>query len=199
MAEVPTIQAERAFRREWKPGTPGDPGVIVRERADLSLATLVALDRPPLERAILTRWRCALPRGPKSAHTPELSFLGVGPRTWLAVSATPDMPAELAASAGPHGAVADQSHGYVVIELSGARVMSVLEKGVPIDLHQSVFAVGDAASTLCAQIGVIIWRLDRRPGFGMALFRSYARSFQDWLEDSAAEFGLRVDSGAGRD
>jgi methylglutamate dehydrogenase subunit D len=96
---------------------------------------------------------------------------------------------------GDTAAVTDQSDGYAVLRLSGPFVRAVLEKCVSIDLHERAFASGSVASTRCAHIGVILWRLDDNAGFPvfeMAVFRSFARSLWHFLEESAAEFGLAV-------
>jgi sarcosine oxidase subunit gamma len=89
--------------------------------------------------------------------------------------------------------VADQSDGYVLIRLSGDRVRDALAKLIPIDVHPRAFAVGDAASTVAALIGVTLWRLadeSNAPVFEVVLFRSLARSFWHALAEAGAQYGV---------
>ena len=86
----------------------------------------------------------------------------------------------------------DQSDGYAGLRLEGPAVLEVLAKGVFLDLHLSAFPVGSAAGVTVSHIGVILWRREET-AFEMLCFRSYARSFWHWLEESAAEYGLAVE------
>jgi methylglutamate dehydrogenase subunit D len=81
--------------------------------------------------------------------------------------------------------VTDQSSGYVIFRLSGEGATALLQKGAFIDLDPVAFAVGAAATTVIAHIGVIIWKLDDVPTFDIALFRSFAGSFRDWIAANA--------------
>jgi sarcosine oxidase subunit gamma len=71
-------------------------------------------------------------------------------------------------------------------------VRDALAKGVPVDLHPTVFT-DDVAVTIISHIGAIVWQSapDR---FSIAIFRSYAQSFWHWLAASAAEFGLVMET-----
>lgn len=187
---IALIKPANAFDPAQHAVGPEGAGILVREQANLALASLVALDRPALTQAITNRYGCELPQGPKRIDGTSIAFLGTGPRNWLAISPDAGMPATLAEIAGSSGAVANQSDGYAVLEIGGPKARSLFEKGLAIDLHPAVFATGDAAVTSCAHIGVILWQIDAAPTYGVALFRSYAGSFRHWLEESAAEFGL---------
>src|SRR5262249_16681141 len=69
------------------------------------------------------------------------------------------------------------SHGRTLFALTGSRVREALAKGVPIDLHASVFRPGDAASTLVAHIPVNLWQVAHRPGHEFAIARGLAARF----------------------
>ncbi len=127
------------------------------------------------------------PQGPARAWAGSTSLLGVGPDRWLAVreGLSPPLFAlelELAGLA----AVCDQGDAYAVFAVVGPAAGRVLAKGVPLDLDPSVFSLNSAAATLVAHMGVIVWRAD--DGFRIAVLRSYAKSFQHWLDGAAAEF-----------
>lgn len=114
-----------------------------------------------------------------------------GPGRWLVLTAD-DREAELRRRVGALGSVADQSDGRVVLELRGPALREVLAKGVSIDLHPRVFAVGQAAATLAAHIPALLWRPDP-DSFILAVPRSFAGSLAEWLMDSSLGVGLLVE------
>jgi sarcosine oxidase subunit gamma len=82
--------------------------------------------------------------------------------------------------------VSDQSDGRGVFRVSGRGAREALAKGVPIDLHPRAFTTGDAAVTLAAHIPIHVWQVDALPTYEIAVARSLATSFLDWLGPAAA-------------
>jgi len=115
------------------------------------------------------------------------TVLGIGPGRWLFLDVDqkqlPFLP-ELAS-------VADHSDGYAIFEVWGSKAREALAKGVPVDLHPSIFT-DNVAVTVIAHMGAIVWQ-SAPDHFSIAVFRSYAGSFWYWLSSSAAEFGLAVE------
>jgi sarcosine oxidase subunit gamma len=172
------------------------PGVLVRERAELRIATVIARrGSDALSARVRSVYGIDLPRGPGRVGSDRLAFVGIGPGTWLATREgggrlSDELQRELADTA----AVSDQSDGYAVMRLSGDKVRATFEKGLGVDLHPRAFRPGDAAVTACAHIGVILWQLDDTPTYEVAVFRSLAAALWHWLSESAAEFGVRIDA-----
>jgi methylglutamate dehydrogenase subunit D len=172
-------------------------GLWVCERRP-QFATVMAYKhrRPDVAARLQAKFGLSLPDGPQRIAQGTAAVIGLGPRTWLFQRESgPPLEPELADAFGDAAAVTDQSDGYAVLRLAGPRVRNVLEKGVSLDLHDSVFVPGRAASTGCAHIGIILWRLDDDRGhavFEVAAFRSLARNLWHFIEESAAEFGLAV-------
>jgi methylglutamate dehydrogenase subunit D len=98
---------------------------------------------------------------------------------------------ELKKKLGAAASVIDQSHGRVVIRMSGARVRDVLAKGTPVDVHAGAFPVGKSAMTQMAHVGVHLTRTGQDE-FVLSVFRGFSESFWEWLTTSAAEFGYAV-------
>jgi sarcosine oxidase subunit gamma len=195
----------------------GRPGVVVRERTDYRLATVTA--RRGAREALSLRLREAfglgLPDGPRRIVAPPYAIMGIGPRSWLvSQEGGGDLAAALSASLGATAAVCDQSDGYAVVRIGGPNAAETLAKGLGIDLHPRAFGPDSVAASVCSNIGVTVWHADENsgansdrrtgvhfggicsmPAFELAMFRSYAASFADWLSESAAEFGLEVASG----
>jgi sarcosine oxidase subunit gamma len=172
-----------------------EPGVLVSE-VRAGLATLTA--RKGRGRELLTAagvsFAVELPGPGRCALGGAMSFICCAPDRWLAL-ATPapahGMEARLAPLRGL-AAVADQSHGALVLRAGGRHVRDALAKGVPIDLHASAFGVGDAAATAVAHIGLLLWQWDEAPSYGLLVARSLAPSFWRWLSASAAAYGLAL-------
>jgi methylglutamate dehydrogenase subunit D len=87
--------------------------------------------------------------------------------------------------------VLDQSHGRVIIRISGSKSRNVLAKGTAIDLHADEFPVSKSAVTQMAHVGVHITRTDEN-AFELSVFRGFAESFWEWLTLQAEEFGYQV-------
>lgn len=135
----------------------------------------------------------AAPTRPGIATAPDgASLVGTGAGTWLAYSeaAGPLWAEDLATRLAGIASVSDQSDGYALFRLTGDGARIVLQRGAAIDFHPDAFAVGSAATTVIAHIGVIIWRRADdhagRPVFEVATFRSFTDSFHHWLDQAAA-------------
>jgi len=173
------------------------PGLVIEERTDLALATLIARrnETQNLRRAIATAFDLALPERPHVVTKDGVSFAGIGIGKWIAAAegaAAVGYIARLRAHLTGLASIADQSDGRVVLRLSGERVRQVLATGVALDLHPRKFKTGNIASTIISQMGVQLQQLDDQPTFQLIAFRSFAGSLLSWLTKSAAEFGYEI-------
>ncbi|MDB5480894.1 MAG: hypothetical protein JWO83_1947 [Caulobacteraceae bacterium] len=127
------------------------------------------------------------PTGPLTAQDETMTLIGVGPGAWLAISeyGQAGWAAMLGGKLAGIASVSDQTSGYIVLRVSGEGAGDLLQKGAFIDLDRTAFGVGAAATTVIAHIGVILWKVDDAPTFDVALFRSFADSFRDWIAASA--------------
>lgn len=156
------------------------------ERSNPALASVVA--RKGVDAAALAvRLGVAPPEGPQTSRNEAMTLIGVGPGAWLALGRNGQ--AGWAAGLGERlagiASVIDQSSGYAIFRLSGEGAGALLQKGAFVDLDPVAFSCGAAATTVIAHIGVIIWKVDDAPTFDVALFRSYAGSFRDWIAANA--------------
>lgn len=204
MAETAISWAQRGawagIARPGRFGASRGAGVTATLLDRLGLATLIAApgEAHALSRIVEARLGLALPLVPKIVSGSGHDAIWAGPEQWLLRAAARDGFRALLADLTPHAAVSDQSDARAALRLSGPRVRDVLAKGVMLDLHPAAFAVGDAASTIIAYIGVQLWRLPDGPDgavFEIMIPRSMVGSFCSWFAASAAEFGCSV-SGA---
>jgi methylglutamate dehydrogenase subunit D len=189
------------MQRLARPGRFGaatpSPGLLIEERTDLTLATVIARYRKheDLKRVVARAYALSLPEGPRLVANDGVSFAGTGVYQWLASAeslARPDFVCRLRERLAGLASICDQSDGRAVLRLRGHCVRDVLAKGVAIDLHPRSMRTGDVASTLVAHMGVQIALLDDEPTFQLMVFRSFAESLWSWLIRSAAEFGYEV-------
>jgi methylglutamate dehydrogenase subunit D len=92
---------------------------------------------------------------------------------------------------GTAASAIDQSHGRVMLRVSGPKSRALLAKGTPVDLHADEFPLGKSAVTQMAHVGVHLTRTGQDE-FELSVFRGFSESFWEWLTEQALEFGYRV-------
>ena len=175
---------------------PEGPGVRLSIRHPLSIATIIARkDRgAALSGALEARFGIAAPLPRRMTSGEGLVVQWCGDQQYYAI--TNDrregaLTLELKSCLNGLASVSDQSHGRIVIQLSGPKVRAVLAKGSPVDFHQREFPVGASVPTQMAHVGVHV----SRPGeeaFELSLFRGFSDHFWEWLTEQAQEFGYEV-------
>ena len=177
---------------------PGDAGIVASERAFLGHLNLRG---DPHDARFLAAVRAVVGVAPpltpnmvNEAH--DIVVLWLGPDEWLILTPNERRVAiELGLQSALRGmrfAVTDVSGGQTVVVLRGGSVRDLLAKGCPVDLHPSVFDVGQCAQSHLAQAPILLRQVDREPAFEIIVRRSFADYFWTWLEDAAAEYGLAV-------
>lgn len=99
--------------------------------------------------------------------------------------------AELKTRLSGMASVSDQSHGRVILRISGPKARNVLAKGTPVDLHGQEFPVGKSALTQMAHVGAHLTRTGE-DAFELSVFRGFAENFWEWLTEQSEEFGYQV-------
>jgi methylglutamate dehydrogenase subunit D len=139
----------------------------------------------------------ALPETPRVASTRQSNVLWAGPSVWLVVTrdGSDGVAAERALSQalGKAAAVVDLSDSRILLEVSGPKARALFEKGLPLDLHPRAFRLNDTAIAMLCHVPVQIWQVDDQPKFQLFVPRATAGHIWHWLEESAAEFDLRVE------
>jgi methylglutamate dehydrogenase subunit D len=125
--------------------------------------------------------------GPVSSAGADLALWGTGPGQWLAFadSAAPDWAERLGERLADVAEVVDQSGAYSLLQIAGDDARRLLQKGLPVDLSPGAFVPGAVVVSAAAHIGVIVHQITPT-SFHIAVFRSFAGSFRDWLEPSIA-------------
>jgi len=164
-------------------------GIRLRAPADLALVS-IALPlggEETAHRAITAASGCALPDVGKAAATPKreahLLRMGVDQALVLFAHPAPDADSAVATALAGLAYTTDQTDVWAILEMSGSRARTALERICPLDLHDGAFAVMDVARTVMEHLGVIILRTGEESWLLMSASSS-AGSFVHALETS---------------
>jgi heterotetrameric sarcosine oxidase gamma subunit len=169
-------------------------GVVISERSVSMCSIMVRKGtHASLAERVRAEFGANLPQVRRATGSGPVEFIWAGRDQWLAVSEEGDglaLEQRLRSALGEFASLTDQSDGRTVLRLSGPRIRDVLAKGVPVDLHHRAFKPRDTAMTIVSYINVHLWQVDDAPTYDIAMFRSFAVAFWDWLAAAAAEFGV---------
>jgi sarcosine oxidase subunit gamma len=174
---------------------PADPGASVTVRGDLGYVNLRGrVSDASFVQSVEKTLGQPLPIEPNTSSLGQHRVLWLGPDEW-AVIAPAVGAARLAkqlelASADGHVAVNDLSGGQVALELKGPRCRDLLAKGCTLDLHPSVFSVGDCAQSGLAKASVLIALTDETPTFLVMVRRSFSDYLCRWLAHAGSDEGI---------
>ncbi|MGD9913430.1 MAG: sarcosine oxidase subunit gamma [Rhizobiaceae bacterium] len=128
---------------------------------------------------LATRLRAFVPDQPHALRV-------LSPDQWLLVLAAPPAPDELARLREIAGdaALVDQSSGRARIRIEGKRAVDVLAQHTAVDLHPSMFAVGNSAATLFGHISGHLTRVGD-DAYEILVLRGFAASLWEALAESA--------------
>lgn len=186
------------YLKKGRYGSPeGSAGLLISELKEFGLANVTAFkdQGEALQRAIKIQFDVDLPQGPQVVTKAGISFVGIAPGQWWAFAEEYECDrffTRLEACVGMFGTIVNQSDARAIVELSGPKVRSVLSKGVSVDLDERNFRMGDAATTMAAQLWITIWQTDEEPTYRLSVFRAFGSSLLDWLTTSSAEFGYEI-------
>jgi sarcosine oxidase subunit gamma len=193
VAEPGLLRARRAFDPMLASldVAPGDHALAISQPM-FALATIMARDGG--QGAIAAALGVDLPQGPCRCTADRIGIIGTGPAVWLAMEegGDPLWASRLADRLSGCASVADQSSGYAVLRLRGVAACELLQRGAFIDLDPGMFGPGSAAVTTIAHMGVVLWQDDAASVFDIAMFRSHAHSFWNWMAATAAAMGIRL-------
>lgn len=160
----------------------GAPGVIFTVRHPVTILTVIA--------------RAGKAKSVASAldDLKDVEVLWAGPDQYFVVAGSRGEGAlyrDLKAMLDGQASVSDQSHGRVIIRMTGPKARQVLAKGTPVDVHPDEFPVGKSALTQMAHVGVHLTRVDE-DSYDLSVFRGFSESFWEWITEQAEEFGYQV-------
>lgn len=168
-------------------GKPGEPGVCLREIAELQLWQIAAWPESlaSVGDEIKTHIDAAAAPGPgQTAEGTEGIALRIEPLKWWVLngsvpSFTPDL-----------GVVLDLSHSRTHVRVSGADAAECLSRLLPLDLRDAEFKTGEVASSGIHHVGVTLYR--NTDGYDLFIPRGFAVSVWELLLETAEQFGAEI-------
>lgn len=138
-----------------------------------------------------------LPLKPLTSVESEGSVIRwISPDEWLITVANDqlfDLENRLRAQMNGHYSLVNSSGGLTIFKLGGDRVVDMLKKAVPVDLHDTEFPVGKVVSTVFAKSSAVV-RREGATEFELVVRRSFADYLWLWIQSASEEFGLVVDA-----
>ncbi|WP_162913943.1 sarcosine oxidase subunit gamma [Taklimakanibacter lacteus] len=174
----------------------GAPGVTLSVRHPMSIVTVIARKgrSDDLGKAIEAAYKCSLPAVGASTGKGAISFHWCGAEQYYAIAegkAEGELYRDLKARLEGLASCSDQSHGRVILRVSGPKARTLLAKGTPIDLHPAAFGPGKSAVTQMAHVGVHLVQTGKDE-FELSVFRGFSESFWEWLTEQSEEYGYQV-------
>lgn len=160
------------------------------DRRSLALGQLFA--RSGRQKSLVTLLGLPVVPGRSKANE-EFLALPLAPGQWLLLAdkgADGSFCRDIRERIGELGYVSEQSHSRVVIRVSGEQSRDLLAKGCRLDLHPKVMRPESCATTVIAQVGVLVHQVDDVPSYDLLVLSGFARCFWEWLEEAALEFGF---------
>lgn len=140
---------------------------------------------------------CEIPGNLRKAVTyGESTIFRVGPeRLWLTGPEKNEILLRLDESMLDNNVlVTEIDHSRTVLRISGPDSKELLNRGLPIDLHESLFPVNSFVQSMIHHIPVLVHFVENReePIFDVYITREYAVTFWEWLIDVAKPFGCQI-------
>jgi methylglutamate dehydrogenase subunit D len=200
-AADPGIARANVLAHDTVPGRYGavresGPGVTLSVLHPLSILTVIARKGrgEDLAEAMKSWLGVAPPATGGTAAGKTASVAWAGPDQWFVIARNRPEGAlydEARERLGGLVSVSDQSHGRIMVRISGPMARKVLAKGSSADFHPRAFGVGKCVMTQMAHIGVHVAQVQDGV-FDLLMFRGFSEGFWEWLTEMSEEYGYEV-------
>jgi heterotetrameric sarcosine oxidase gamma subunit len=180
------------YRQPGRTGASGKAGIILGEVTAKTVLQFAAWPETLSKMGKLASKSAGVKSAPgisRLARGGAASLMRVEPLKWWLVM--PQALADMPKTDADTGAVLDLSDARTWITIKGAAAENLLSHFLPIDWRPNHFGDDHVASSAMHHVGVTVWRGD--DGFNMLVPRSFAGSIWQMLEDSARQYGLKVE------
>lgn len=138
-----------------------------------------------LRRAIAELLTVDAPLPGEAVAVEGATLCAVAPGRFLVAAEDATLARRFQEALGPNdGAVADITHGRVVLRLEGPEAEAILQGCLAIDLDATAFPPGSVAQSMIHHIDVVVHR-QAEDAFELWVLRSFAKSLAEWLLDAA--------------
>lgn len=163
-------------------------------------ALIVADDRADsFAAAVRQVWNLEVPAAGRASLNGRNALLYVAPDQYLIYVPDGLREADLRRDFDGIAAVSLQGDGRAVVGIAGESSRTLLNKGISLDLHPSVFHAGCCAGTALAHGAVQLVQISETPEYLLLVPRTVAGSIAEWLLEAAAEYGYDVKTDPARE
>ena len=175
---------------------PEGPGIVLALVHPCEVTTIIAArsSARAVTNALKTGFGITAPDMGRSSSARGISLHSNAPDQWMAVSSSGQigtLATRLEEKLGKLAMITDQSHGRVVMRMSGPRTRDVLAKGTPVDLRPASFKPGMCTPTQIGHVGVLI-ACTGPDSFELNVGRSFAEGFWLGICELALEWGYEI-------
>ena len=138
----------------------------------------------------------SLPGRLENVYSSKTGISWISPDEWLVQMPTVQIynaESRLREQLNGHISIVNNSGGYVVLQLSGDKVLDLLKKCTPYNVEEENFPVGKVVSTIFAKTQAVIVRKNKQK-WEIIIRRSFAEYVFSWLIDGGKEYGIKVNS-----
>jgi heterotetrameric sarcosine oxidase gamma subunit len=179
---------------------PAGPGIVLAERRGLAMVQVAAIggETEATRRGITTAVGLTPDaQSNRAVSSGRTTALWVGPGRWLIVEperADANLESLLrSALPASQAALIDLGSSRTVLRVSGPRARDLLAKGCSIDLHPRAFPAGACAQSLLGHVAMLVHAVDDAT-LDVYVARSFGLTVWEFLTESAAEYGYRVEA-----
>ena len=165
-------------------------GLSISEQHEGELCSLAcnADQLPALDTAFQNQFGMNLPAPGKIATYRDGHIFWTAPNQWFVATKTTDLYAEtrLKERLGETAMTTLQTDAWAQIDITGLRIVELVERLVALDLSNEAFPTGSAARTQAHHINLFVLRLpNTEKTYRLLCARSYAQSLFDTLHKTA--------------
>lgn len=161
----------------------------VTDRALASLSMRMGQEKP-FAAAAKKLFATAMPAPGTSVQAVPYGLIWTGPEQWFIEApfdSHEDIAAILKAALGDTASITEQTDGWVRFDVTGARVVDLLERLCPVPSRQ--MQTGAATRTILEHMGCLVICREAAQHFSLLAPRSYARSLLHALKAAAQSIG----------
>lgn len=179
----------------------GASGVALSHISDIALVQVMARRgrNADVAKAAKKLFGAEPPAALKISSGKTVTLVWSGPDQFLAFSQLPKTSPsidEMEQAFSGSASLSNQSDGRCLIRISGPNARDALAKMTSLDLHDSVFPVGSAATTSIDHTAVNFWReaddASANPAYVALVFTSFADTLWHLFVESSLEYGVEV-------
>ena len=198
MPDIQIPQNKSPLEGVYHPGVYGavqiEPGVIIQERKLEKIIQIAAWPETVSKISSGLKKNLKLDGTPspgKATCSDKVVVIQTAPLKFLAIGQKDNLCALTDKFSSDQAVCLDLSHSFVALQISGTSVRNFLNRGLTLDLEDTVFPVSATATTALESVSVILHHAEANI-YDLYIPRAFARFTWEWLQETGLQFGLKI-------